>query len=104
MSTEPNLLPDSFSIHQTLAQLKTGDKLTIKLEQEKLVLVHQNIIVAQLSNKANQAWQQRWQHIQTINIIALIQRYADDNTEEQYKARCKIAQWTVALVEIVQSH
>ena len=96
--------PENGPVHQALAQLKTGDKLTIKPEQGKLVLVHQNVIVTQLSNKANQAWQQRWQHIQTINIIALLQRHADDNTEEQYKARCKIARWTVPLVEIVLSH
>lgn len=93
----------SHPIHQTLSQLKTGDTLSISAEQGKLCLTYQNSIVAQLSHKANQTWQAHWQTIQSIRVIALIQRYADDNTEEHYKALCKVKQWTVPLVELTLS-
>jgi ATP-dependent DNA helicase RecQ len=85
-------------IHRTLANLRTGDFLTIKNHQDKLVLCHGDIIVAQLEREANSKWRGKLPHIQTVKIIALLQRTIDESKEE-YRARCKIDHWELPLVE-----
>lgn len=85
-------------IHHTLANLRTGDVLSIKNHQDKLVLLHNESIVAQLSSKASIEWRDKLPRIQTVKIIALLQRTIDDS-EEEYRARCKIDHWELPLVE-----
>ncbi|MDD1606924.1 MAG: RecQ family ATP-dependent DNA helicase, partial [Methylococcaceae bacterium] len=84
-------------IHHALATLQTGDFLTIKNHQDKLVLCHSDIIVAQLSTKASSEWRDKLPRIQTVKIIALLQRTIDDS-DEKYRARCKTDQWELPLV------
>lgn len=86
------------SIHHALADLQTGDFLTIKDHQDKLVLCHGDIIVAQLSKKASSEWHDKLPRIQTVKIIALLQRYAKDR-DENYNTLCKIDYWELPLVE-----
>jgi len=85
-------------IHHTLATLQTGDFLTIKNHQDKLVLLHNEITVAQLSKKASAEWRDKLSRIQTVKIIALLQRYADDR-DENYNTLCKTDRWELPLVE-----
>jgi ATP-dependent DNA helicase RecQ len=85
-------------IHHTLATLQTGDFLTIESQQDKLVLLQGDIIVAQLSKKASAEWRDKLPRIQTVKIIALLQRTIDDSAEE-YHARCKTNHWEFPLVE-----
>lgn len=85
-------------IHHTLVNLRTGDVLSIKNHQDKLVLLHDESIVAQLSSKASSEWRDKLPRIQTVKIIALLQRTIDDSDEE-YRARCKTDRWELPLVE-----
>jgi ATP-dependent DNA helicase RecQ len=85
-------------IHHTLANLRTGDFLTIKNNQDKVVLCHGDIIVAQLEREASAEWRDKLPRIQTVKIIAMLQRTIDESKEE-YRARCKTDHWELPLVE-----
>ena len=87
-------------VHHTLATLQTDDLLTIKLDENKLVLCRGEVIIAQLSDKAGGEWRDKLQRIQMVKIIALLQRYADDRGEKYKSKPCKTEQWELPLVEL----
>jgi ATP-dependent DNA helicase RecQ len=86
------------AIHRTLANLQTGDCLSIARHKDKLALFYGEVMVAQLSSKTSNEWQDKYQCIQRIQIIALLQRHAEDR-DESYSAPCHINQWELPLVE-----
>lgn len=73
-------------IHQVLASLEIGSEVSIQNINSKIVVQKGKQIVAVLSQKSQQHWQQ-----QSAQIIAMITRYKTDSAE-QYQSRCKVEQ------------
>ncbi|RLA25380.1 MAG: RecQ family ATP-dependent DNA helicase, partial [Gammaproteobacteria bacterium] len=87
-------------IHQTLANLEIGSEVSIHNLNSKIVVQKGKQIIAVLSQKAQQHWQQQYTQIQSAHIIAMITRYKTDSAE-QYQSRCKVEQWEVPMIEVV---
>lgn len=87
-------------IHQRLAQLNTGSRLSMDYSNGKVLLKNQGRIVAALSKQASQLWSGQINHIVSVTVLAMIRRYLTDN-EESFQSRCKVEQWELPLVEIV---
>jgi ATP-dependent DNA helicase RecQ len=90
----------SHPIHQHLARLNTGSRLSMENNSGKVVLKDQQMIVAVLSNQGAQYWSTKINAIESVTVLAMIRRYRDDN-EAAYQSRCKVEQWELPLVEIV---
>jgi len=90
----------SHPIHQHLARLNTGSRLSMEHNNGKVILKDQDRIVAVLSKQAAQFWSAKINGIESVTVLAMIRRYRDDS-EEGYQSRCKIEQWELPLVEVV---
>jgi len=88
------------AIHRHLAALIPGSLLTMSLLDGKTVLRHGQVTVARLSEKGHRLWADKLEQIETVRVIAMILRYRDDS-EESYRARCKVEQWEIPVVEVL---
>jgi len=92
--------PDTHPIHAALAQLNTGDGLVMADSNGKLVLRHGQTTVAMLSQKGQQVWADKCPLIESINVIAIVRRYRDDN-DPGHRAKCRVEQWEIPVAEVV---
>jgi ATP-dependent DNA helicase RecQ len=92
--------PEAHPIHQYLAALRPGSLLSIANIKDKVVLQHEKVTVARLSEKGHREWADKLDHIETVRVIAMIKRYRDDS-EECYRSRCKVERWEIPMVELV---
>ncbi len=92
--------PANHPIHAALSNTRTGDKVTLAWQGDKLVVQKQGVTLAALSKSARQYWQSRLSSIQSIKVLALVHRNKTDN-EESYQARCRVEHWEVPVLEIV---
>jgi ATP-dependent DNA helicase RecQ len=92
--------PEAQPIHQHLAALSPGSLLSIALINGKVVLQHEGVTIARLSQKGHQEWADKMVRIETVRVIAMIMRYRDDS-EESYRSGCKVEQWEIPMVELV---
>jgi hypothetical protein len=90
----------SHPIHQHLARLNRGSRLSMAHSNGKVVLKDQDVIVAMLSTQSAPYWSDKLDTVESVTVLAMIKRYRDDN-EEHYRSRCKVEQWELPLVEIV---
>jgi ATP-dependent DNA helicase RecQ len=58
--------------------------------------------VAAISQSARNAWQGRLHEIETITVLAMVQRKIEDSKSE-FQDRCKCDEWEVPVVEVVYS-
>lgn len=91
---------ESHPIHRHIARLNTGSKLSMDNHNGKVVLKDQDKIVAALSKQGAQFWSAKIDAVESVTVLAMIRRYRDDS-EENYRSRCKVGQWELPLVEIV---
>ncbi|MGZ8234739.1 MULTISPECIES: RecQ family ATP-dependent DNA helicase [Methylobacter] len=87
-------------IHQHLARLNTGSRLSMENNNGKVVLKDQDRVVAVLSKQGAQFWTAKINAIESVTVLAMVRRYREDS-EESYQARCKVGQWELPLVEVV---
>ena len=87
-------------VHRQLAALVSGSLLSIRNHHGRAVLMTGDTIVARLSQKANPEWLPRLESIEQATVLAMINRYREDGSED-YQSRCKCGQWEVPLVEIM---
>ena len=90
----------SHPIHQHLARLNTGSRLSLEHSNGKVVLKDDSMIVAQLSKQGAQSWSAKINAIESVTVLAMIRRYRSDS-DVAYQTRCKAEQWELPLVEIV---
>lgn len=89
------------TVHKNLAGLKPGDSLfAIRKGNFVELCDEKGNIVAQLSQIALKAWRERLDCIEQITVLAMVQRRAEDSTDE-YRPRCQCEQWEVPVAEIV---
>ena len=91
---------DGHSIHQHLARLSFGSRLSMENNNGKVVLKDQEQVVAVLSKQGAQVWSAKINAIESVTVLAMIRRHRDDG-DEDYRLRYKIAQWELPLVEVV---
>ncbi|MEN8167171.1 MAG: ATP-dependent helicase, partial [Pseudomonadota bacterium] len=87
-------------IHAVLSQLEVGDSLDAKLSGGKILLMRGNLPVASLSNSAGEVWRERLERLESIRVLAMVRRTAQDE-EEVFRRSCWVAEWEVPLVEII---
>ena len=90
----------SHPIHQHLARLNTGSRLSMENSNGKVVLKNKGRIVAALSKQGVLAWSAKINAIESVTVLAMIRRYRNDS-EESYQSRCKVEQWELPLIEVV---
>ena len=92
-------------IHQALAALNPGDKLTMRLLQGTGIGLfnESDTCVARLSRSAQADWAQKLASIKAVRVLAMIRRSAEQDTEESRRERYAVQQWEVPLVEIVSA-
>ncbi len=87
-------------IHNAISQLEVGDLLDAKRKGGRILLLHQTVPVAMLSKHAVEVWAERLEQIESIRMLAMVQRRRED-AEETYRDDCLVAEWEVPLVDIV---
>ncbi len=92
--------PETDPIHKHLAALIPGSLLSIAFINGKVVLQHEGVSVARLSQKGRREWADKLSSIETVKVIAMIKRGPDVN-EESRLPRCRIEQWEIPMVELV---
>ena len=92
--------PETHPIHQHLASLSPGSLLSIANINGKIVMQHEEVTVARLSQKGQQEWADKLARIDSVRVIAMIKGYRDDS-EESYRSNCKVEQWEIPVVELV---
>ena len=61
---------------------------------------HGKVTIARLSQKGHQEWADKLARIETVRVIAMIERFREDN-EESYRSSCKVEEWEIPVVELV---
>ncbi|MGB8353679.1 MAG: RecQ family ATP-dependent DNA helicase [Chthoniobacteraceae bacterium] len=95
-------LPGNHQIHTALSSLHPGSQLTPSVSKSGDIelLDSSCIAVARLSSKGRDAWIRRVSDIQSISVVAMVERYIEDSDDE-YVANCRCKKWEVPVVEIV---
>jgi ATP-dependent DNA helicase RecQ len=87
-------------IHQALAHLTVGSKVTMKIHNDKVVVQKDNVVITVLSKKSQEFWKKQLDNIVSATIVAMITRYKTDS-EAEYQSRCKVEHWEVPMIEVV---
>lgn len=95
---------ESNSVHQQLKKLKVGDSVQLKNSGEKLEICNPDgYPVAVLSKMARDKWVLVKDQIESINVMAMIERRIDDSKEPDYKKLLKVDSWELPVLEVVWS-
>ncbi len=86
-------------IHQRLSKLVPGDSLSLRQYGGKIAIIDQDIRVGQLSKQAAEQWLKHLGRIVSIQVIAMVRRYREDN-EEKFQQNCRVEQWEVPMLEV----
>ena len=91
-------------VHQHLEKLKVGAVMQFKVSGEKLDLCNEaGHPVVTLSKQAKDTWVPRQGLVQSVKVIAMIERRADDSKEPEYKKLLNVERWEVPMLEVVWS-
>jgi ATP-dependent DNA helicase RecQ len=94
--------PEQHPARQALEPLWSGHTVRIAPRNSQLELIDdQGRAIARLSKKAQAHWGSRLATIKEIRVIAMVRRYRDDVTEQEYRSRCHGERWEVPIVELV---
>jgi ATP-dependent DNA helicase RecQ len=89
-------------IHQQLEQLQTGETLGLRLAGAKIEVVNPHgAAVARLSKQAEERWRPLLGQVESLKVLALIERRVEDDREESYRKMLKAERWEVPVVEVV---
>jgi ATP-dependent DNA helicase RecQ len=98
--------PGQFSaghpIHAALAALQPGDKLQMRPQENgRFVLADfRGVSVARLSHKAEAEWANRLSGLQRIEVVAMVHRSADQESDQARRDQCQVRDWEIPLVEV----
>ncbi len=98
----PGMFPAWDPIHTALAALQPGDNLQMRPQDNgRLVLTDaKGTIVAHLSRKGESEWGNRLASIRRIEVVALIHRRADQETDATRREQYQVDEWEIPLVEV----
>lgn len=83
--------------------MNAGDKLTMQTLSGAHVGLFDSsgLCVARLSHKAEKEWNERLSSVREIRVLAMIQRSADQDTDEKRREQCAVQEWEFPVVEMV---
>ncbi len=88
-------------IHHRLAGLEPGDPLRARRAGAHVRLLDaSDEVVATLSADGRQRWGERLDDIESLRILAMVKRRAEDS-EGAYRSRLRCEQWEVPVVEVI---
>ncbi len=87
-------------VHGRLAALRPGDRLEMRRAGSRVELCSGDIVVARLSEKGRQTWQDRLETIREVRVLAICRWQARDS-EPAYRLNCRVQSWEVPLVEVL---
>ena len=91
---------ESHPIHAAISRLQPGSVLQRRLRKAFVELIDsEGHRVAQLSRSSSAQWLDRMGCIETIRVLAVVQRYGPD-VQSDYKEGCRCSRWEVPLVEV----
>ena len=94
--------PEQHPARHALESLWSGHTVRIAPRNSQLELIDDHgRAIARLSKKAQAHWQGRLATIREIRVVAMVRRYRDDVTEQEYRSRCHGERWEVPIVELV---
>jgi ATP-dependent DNA helicase RecQ len=97
----PGFFPDGHKIHRALADLETGNKVSLKeLKGRVYILDSKEQIVASLSKKGSIKYKDHTQDILNARVLGMIKRRHQDDDAKDYKAVRKKS-WDLPIVEIL---
>jgi len=89
-------------IHRILYELQPGYTLEFQELGDRLYLTQQATPVTSLSRSAVAVWRERFARIETIRVLAMIQRYREDG-DAKFRNRYRTEVWEVPMVEVIYS-
>jgi ATP-dependent DNA helicase RecQ len=88
-------------IHRRLAALQPGDPLRLQPSGDFLLLAdREGGDLGALSATGRERWGDRLEAIETIRVVAMVERRAEDS-EDEYRARLRCERWEVPVAEVV---
>ncbi|NJN47594.1 MAG: ATP-dependent helicase, partial [Candidatus Competibacteraceae bacterium] len=94
--------PTTDSVHRLLSELWPGSVLELQEFEGHLYLMCQAAPIASLSRAAVAVWRERLIRIETIRVLAMIQRYCEDG-DAKFRSRYRTDAWEVPMVEVIYS-
>lgn len=95
-------MPESNPVHQHLNRLNVGDSVQFKNSGEKLEICNSaGYSVAVLAKSARDRWALVQDQVESIKVMAMIERRVDDSKEPDYKKLLKVDSWEVPVLEVV---
>lgn len=92
----------SHPIHAALTAIQPGDRLTIRSNGDRPVLVGtRDSVVAQLSANAAETWGGDLSRIQQVRVVCMVVRQRTDCKEIEYQGRLRVDTWEVPVCELV---
>jgi len=97
----PGRFPRSHPIHQDLAALKTGEKVTLEKGKQRLFVVNRGgKTIAALSRKASEKWHNRLDTIISAKVLGIVKREKNETSDPNATAP-KVILWELPVVEIL---
>lgn len=94
--------PADNAVQYELNKIVTGSQVILQFKNDKIAVVHENTVIAMLSQTAAQAWWDKLDRIESATVIAVIRRNRDD-AEASYRESCQVESWEIPLLELVYS-
>ena len=92
--------PSGHPVHRRLQALTAGDRLTLQVRKEKVVLCDGRLAVAALSRRAAEQWRSRLESVREVRVLAMVRRTAEES-DPAYRAGCLVDSWEVPVVELL---
>ncbi|MGK2905492.1 MAG: RecQ family ATP-dependent DNA helicase [Desulfuromonadales bacterium] len=91
-------------VHHHLGQTGVGDLVHLKSSGEKLeITTTSGHSIAVLSKEARDRWNKSLEHIESLKVIAMVERRTDDSKDQSYQKTHKVNRWEVPVLEVVWS-
>ena len=97
-------MASSSPIHQHLGKIGVGDLVQLKISGSKLEICNlAGSPIAVLSKEAKERWSFFVQNIESIKVITMLERRADDSKNSDYRTLLKVDRWEVPVLEVIWS-
>jgi ATP-dependent DNA helicase RecQ len=92
-------------IHVALAKLNPRDKLSMQPVQGNGIGLfdESRTCVARLSQSAQTQWAGRCPSVREVRVLAMVQRFARQDPDENRRERCQVETWEIPVVELVSA-
>lgn len=94
----------SCPVHQLLEQTMVGDLVQFKNAGERLEVCNlAGQPIAVLAKAAKEKWTDAQEQIESIKVLAIVERRTDDSKNPDYKNLLQVESWEVPVLEVVWS-